>query len=224
MVSSTCQLPGELEECLTNVGCSNPSLVCSGGFESGGQPVSVCVYPCTETADCPDLITSCQQRVCLLKICQTGDDGNINYFNPLARAPRPADGECLLPIFTGFNQVEGLCMGTGTLANGEPCAGIRTDAGAAGLCQQGSNCALFDGGGQHSSVNLCEPVCYSNGEVPGDGPACSAGSLCFNFSSYDAYGSCYQSCTPDGGQTCAQDQFCDSCELFEVSQSVCLPN
>ncbi len=215
IASSTCQLPGELDQCLSDVGCSSPGLVCTGGFESGGQPVRVCVYPCTDTVDCPTLITSCQNGVCFLNYCQIGDNGTINYFNPCPSASA-VDGECL-PVFAGGDEFAGLCVGAGSLANGQSCAGIRTDAGLAGLCQQGSNCAVFDGGMGHPSASLCEPVCYSNEEVPGDGPACSAGDLCFDFSSVYAFGNCYQSCAAGAGQTCPEGQFCDGVD------SLCVP-
>jgi len=213
--SSTCQLPGELDQCLSNVGCSSPSLVCTGGFDSGDEPVSVCLYPCTSTSDCPNLTTSCQNGVCFLNYCQTGDNGTINYFHPCPSAST-ADGECL-PVPAGFDQFAGLCVGAGSLPDGQSCAGVRTDAGLAGLCQQGSECAFLDGGTGHLSASLCEPVCYSNEEVPGDGPACPAGDQCLDFSSFYAFGNCYQSCADGAGQNCPEGQVCDT--LY----SLCVP-
>ncbi len=175
--SGTCQIPPELYPCLSDVGCSKPGLVCTPGFQSNGQPVSACVYPCAQTADCPDLSTSCQQlpagtHICFLNPC--APDGVDGYFAPCP-SESADDGECL-PIFADTaSEIAGVCVGAGTLGSGAACTGTRTDAGLAGLCLAGLNCTQFDAGQDAPLASFCEPTCYSNIEVPGSGPACADG-------------------------------------------------
>lgn len=223
--SASCQLPPELYPCLSTVGCSNPGLVCTPGFQSNGEPVSACVYPCVETADCPDLSTSCQElpggtHICFLNSCAS--DGVHGYFEPCP-SETTDDGECL-PIFADTpSEVAGVCVGTGSLGNGAACTNTRTDAGLAGLCLAGSNCTQFDAGEEAPLSSFCEPTCYSNLEVPGPGPACTdADNICFNYSDSNFYGSCLASCAGDGA--CPAGTGCYSFEFQLMQYSLCIPS
>jgi hypothetical protein len=217
--SSTCQLPGELSACFSSIGCSSPQLVCTPGFQQGNQAVSICARDCLATTDCPLAETTCQSlgqgsSICFIDFC--AQDGTGFFAScPSASA---ADGECL-PYDVSEGMV-GICIATGSVANGAPCTGSRSAGGGVdGLCVAGSNCASYGGEGQ-PVVSVCQPVCDSSATPTG--PTCSSADLCAGFAG-TGYGDCLEICGADTTVTCPTGTTCQNLSFANGLYTLCVP-
>jgi hypothetical protein len=138
----------------------------------GNDPVfgaGVCLFSCTNTEDCPDPQTHCIGGQCVTNLC-AADGGPID--GP-CNAAGTGDGICGAELNPTANVPIpiGVCQQTGSLAAGATCTqGTPRDAGAAGLCTQGTNCEYqLDGG----ALTLCLKVCDVTATS-----VCGAGAVC----------------------------------------------
>ena len=213
--SSTCQLPGELQECLSSPGCNEAALTCLDGFASsqnGSSTISLCVRPCSATGDCPQLFTNCltdgPYQFCFYDHC--GPDGG--YFGPCASAAS-GDGTCLPypSISTGF------CFGGGAQPVGATCSETRTDAGTGVLCQTGLLCT-DNSVGNGPAATACTAICDTSADPIG--PVCGDGDICVP-SPDTGFGTCLESCGAD--VTCPQGTTCKEIQDNGELVMVCLP-
>jgi hypothetical protein len=131
--------------------------------------VSICLYTCTTTDDCPNLYQVCFPGAfgpasgCFLNFC--------GYMNQIQDFPGPFfgtcpvldddDGQCL--EFGSFPNNGAYCYQNGTANVGEPC-NLQFRFGAFSECGYGNYCvpnAAADGG-------LCFPITIDGGCSPGD--------------------------------------------------------
>jgi hypothetical protein len=220
VTSGTCQYPQELNQCQVAVGCA-PGLQCTPGYQLGGANVSVCLHPCTATADCPNPITSCQAHsggaspsVCFLNFCGAGS--STAFYQPCNSAGTN-DGLCL-PVGPGAQGEVGVCDAAGTLPAWSVCSGTRADGGAAGFCDLQTSCFPFVGATGPTAF-ICAPVCAPVGS-PVPGPACAAGQTCFNS---PLGGFCLQDCGGTSPPPCPNNTFCGTIQGPVGPAAECLP-
>ncbi len=201
----TCALPGELQGCLTSVGCADPSLSCT---VITGTAESACVRGCATSAGCPVPYTTCQglggpqgAPICFYNFCvapaplaQPG-----SYYGP-CNASQAGQGTCV-PIENLQLGVVGLCLEAGAGQDGGACGTFR-DAGTCGVglaCDQ----LLFGPGG-----GICREICAFTGDA---GPTCPGTQACSNASSLGVpsaidWGVCMNPCGL--GHACPQGEQC----------------
>jgi hypothetical protein len=149
-LDGSCQLPDEMIECSVDVGCAahdaGGALVCTPGFVRGGQQLSLCVYSCASTADCPTLWTNCQtfsdsRSYCFYNYCA----GSAGPFFVACNSAGDGDGQCLPSVpypNPAASQASGICAASGTASTNGPCNPERTDAGMMALCPFGTVCQV----------------------------------------------------------------------------------
>jgi hypothetical protein len=154
-VAGSCQLPGEMIECSTSVGCAandgGQELDCTPGFTEGNTTVNLCVYSCSITADCPSLWTSCvpfssSKSVCFSNNCA----GTAGPFFVACNSGGSNDGQCLPSVAypnPPSSDPYGICVGGGTALLDGPCSPVRTDAGLSEICPIGGLCQVGADGG-----------------------------------------------------------------------------
>jgi hypothetical protein len=194
--------------------CAVHGLVCTGGHCALPEEMS-----CTTTNDCFDPTAVCipvgDHQSCVPDFCGPGTN-NGAFFAPCANQG-PGDGTCL----PGVGGTYGLCLIHGTAPLGSGC-GDRTTS-LQQLCGAGALCAQVEGG----LLALCAPVCYLHTRT---GPACSAGSTCFDgptliqlgYNIELGAGYCLQDC--GGGQPCPGTLQCASFGDQTGQHMECLPH
>jgi len=209
-----CGLPGELEPCLTAVGCSpaalpgSPSLACIDGSPSLAQGY-VCLYECKTAADCIVPYESCAPLglaagpVCFYDLCgptatEFGLPANgTTYFAPCGNASL-ADGTCLPfildnPSGDGGLLTTGLCEANGQAAAGAACSPYRTADGGQ-LCNNGAQClgTTLDDGQCFTPCATSDIDSLNNGAC---GPNCPTGQGCEAVFEGTNWGVCFTECT-----------------------------
>jgi hypothetical protein len=210
-----CTVPGQFEACLPTPGpgCGGdpPGLQCEDIPDLDGQ---VCVQPCTESAECPDIEMACLTfmagtSICYYDLCGPSSaafDGGppsngTTFYAPCENASSsPLDGLCVPVMFSSGNF--GICYAGGSLQAGDVgCTTSRSVAtGTSNLCPTGSVCIT-----DTVDLNtLCSPICgYTVTEADG-GPPCPGTDSCFGVD--EPFGVCLQSCA--SGQTCPTNTSC----------------
>jgi len=220
--AGTCQYPPELSACLTTVGCA-ANLQCTPGYQSAatGAALSLCLYPCGTTADCPNPITNCQAHtggaspnVCFVDFCGSG---HPNAFYQSCNSATTGDGVCL-PIGQGAQGEVGACDATGSLPAWSSCSGSRVDGGANAFCDPQSFCTPFVGA-TGPAAYICAPLCAPAG-LPVSGPSCAAGQTCIPMP-YGGY--CLQDCGAAGDPPCPAGLTCGTTQGPQGVVSECLP-
>jgi hypothetical protein len=225
----SCQLPRELQPCCVSGSCSDagvladpgcavadPPLHCQPGFLSGGVAVNLCVNLCTVTADCPDVVTTCQgsPKLCFLNFCGPGSSPtNGTTYYGACNSGGTGDGTCIPFNPTGS---PGFCAASGPVALWQPCSDARPDGGTSEVCASGSTCAVFPVSSGPPKT-LCAPLCAPTGATV-SGPPCGAGETCFSAGSVD-FGYCLTDC--GAGQACPAPTACQS--LGSQALKECLP-
>src|SRR5581483_6887677 len=154
--SGTCQLPPEFAACRPGVGCAG-NLACER-IPAVENEAFQCLHPCTQSADCPDLVDACFDS---LVIDSSGHFGTVGlcYANPcgpgssqgggsqnssaLFGACNAGDGTgTCLPFHVDDGSVVGLCLAGGDVPLGGACELQRNTLGASSLCDPGEDCLL----------------------------------------------------------------------------------
>lgn len=125
----------------------------------------VCESACQTTADCPNLVTTCQTGSCAVNVCG-GATGN-GSFNSTCNVEGQGDGTCEPLTLDGGLSSVGYCSQAGVASGGcDPSASRGTAPSE--ICPPGALCfggvATFGG----TCNQLCDPV----------GGACPAGQFC----------------------------------------------
>jgi hypothetical protein len=159
---STAISPGEFQTCQTIADCGCP-MDCVSDPAAGGQ---VCEYECTQTSDCPDLVTICQNGVCAVNQCG-GATGN-GSFNGTCNVEGTNDGTCEpLTLDGGFSSI-GYCYQAGDATSSCDPSASRVNA-ASQICPPGFLCF----GGVETFGGTCNQLCTPpGGQCPG-GQFCS---------------------------------------------------
>jgi len=219
---TSCQLPGELSPCLDAPGCATttPPLFCEPGYKLNNNPVKLCVFHCSVTADCPNVVTNCQSnsqvssKVCFVNFCGPGAPiANGTDYYGACNSVGTGDGTCV--PYNGSGS-PGFCEAAGPVAAWQPCSDLRPDGGTSDLCASGSTCVIFPVPGA-APKSMCAPFCAPTGASV-SGPACGAGETCFSAGSVD-FGFCLTDC--GGGQSCPAPTGCQG--YGSQSQQECLP-
>jgi hypothetical protein len=216
--AGTCQLPGETQVCLATVGCASQGLQCTPGFSLGTQPVSICLYTCSQTSECPNVLTSCQSingmPVCFLNYCAQNGTG---YFQPCPSATAD-DGMCL-PYGSAGGTI-GICNGTGALTSGATCTGSRANGTTDGLCATGLTCTTYSSA-TGGTVSVCQDVCDSSANPTG--PTCGSADLCAGFQG-TGYGNCLEICGADTTVVCPTGTSCQNLSFANGLFTLCVPD
>jgi hypothetical protein len=161
--------------CFADTDCNCP-FACNPDdppFGFSGGLGSVCEYPCTTNADCPQAFTACQGGYCAYDLCdvsRTIDGSSPNgSASGVCSSSDAGDGTCTVtndPVLG----VIAVCVQGGSSATTCESTALRTDP--ADLCVAGSICVLTPDAGTAGSCQAgCDPI---DGGVCGTGLGCGA--------------------------------------------------
>jgi len=209
-IGTVCSKKGnaEYQSCSTSLDCACP-LLCGldatrGVDDAGG---SICVHPCSSTANCPEIFTSCQNGLCSINICEA-DGGGGAFFGP-CDAAGTNDGTCE-PTVTHDDEVIGTCIQSGTVdVDGGNCDPNQSPfiplplmvenlqrPSASSLCPIGYACV-----GTGMTTGYCQQLCDPVNDRLSDNDAggCLGGKDCVPLGNNTQYGG---ACTFQGDGGC----------------------
>ena len=225
---NSCQLPQEFGNCTKTVGCANPTVYKCTTLGTNGN---LCVQDCTATSDCLDTLGVCAPFSKTLKICVPNQCGpgstpaNGSAFFAPCNSSGTNDGTCV--PFQFSSGPGGLCVASGTAPAAGPCSFERTDAGSSALCAAGSFCFQDSTNGNSQCLQICNNGTSSgtDGGTATDGgvtafpQSCASTDFCNAVFSNGNWGTCIQSCSPDGGAACPTNTTCQQAQ----TQAGCFP-
>jgi hypothetical protein len=212
---STCQVPGNLQQCLSSVGCLD-GLACTLVFRTlvgSDAGISYCIgVSCDTTGGCPAADMKCSGSTCTTNSCGPIVTGSTYYGT--CDASDAGDGECL-PFQMPDHTITGRCYQTGAASIGTQCFPVRDDAGE--LCAQGAFCVT----GQATAI--CMMVCDATGNLGGPATCPSNGTCISGLTeigpSYQEWGVCLTYCYAN---PCPTGQICTQLPSASIPP-VCLP-
>lgn len=236
---ATCELPGELDECLPTIGCQE-GLNCVG-VQSDGY--GLCLQPCTSTNDCDDIRFTCVDPIynignhCYYNFCADSQAGPVRegFFQPCDAGEGPTSGSCI-PL-RGTTDSIGICFLNGTSDDGSCDPDANRGSDKADLCPANQLCAgvMPDPEDPEKMVGGCLSLCNAATTDPKPVFACGenerCGSISGNFSHPNTIlGICSQTCASLGSEDpdqCSPDAFGNpqSCKvnLFtDPAQGLCV--
>lgn len=208
-----CELPVELDGCETSVGCAqNAGLACTS-LQVLTLQADICVRSCSTNADCPLPYTTCAaygsqgQTVCFYNFCG-GSPPFVSqqdaYYTPCTASDAGA-GTCV-PVENAQFGTVGVCIESGTVADGGTCTVYRDGGEPADECGDGEACdgILFGG-----TSGACRQVCSFGNDA---GPSCTDPQQCVSVDTFGvpsdlAWGVCLTPCS-SGSATCGANAQC----------------
>jgi len=170
-------IPNNMDGGTGDLFCSPPDF--------GASMISLCIYPCSTTIDCPGLEQSCYSQLgpgCFNNQCGQNASGEfVGPFFGTCPVLSTDDGQCLM--FNAAPNTIAFCFQNGTAAVGEPCNPVFR-FGEFSECTYGNYCvstASGDGG-------LCFPI-------TADGGTCAAGDDVIDALGGADWGVCATDCT-----------------------------